>query len=469
MLGGMCFRAWFGFLLAAFVVVAEAAPNIVLILADDLGYGELGCYGQDRIATPHLDRMAAEGLKFERFYAGAPVCAPSRSVLMTGRHTGHTRVRGNAPRDRREIQALRQGDVTVAELLQKAGYETALIGKWGLGHEGSEGGPERQGFGHFFGYLDQHHAHNPYPPFLIRNGERIVLRNGHVAGTGKGGAGIAATPVDFAPDLMANEVFEWIGAREEKPFFLFWSLITPHANNEGARHGRGQEVPDLGAYANKPWPLADRAHAATIARMDADVGRLFALLKERGLDERTLVFFTSDNGAHREGGNAPEFFAASGPLRGIKRDLHEGGIRVPGIVRWPGSTPAGAKSASVLGFADLLPTFAAVAGTGERVPKGLDGIDFSPLLHGRTYEPPAGRVMYWEFHEAGFSQAVLMDSRWKAIRSKSLDAPVMIYDLEGDAGEEIDLAASREDLVTRARDLFQSERSESADWPVRGE
>ena len=456
-----------GLLLSMPLPAGDARPNIVLILADDLGYGQLGSYGQKLVATPHLDRMAAEGLVFDRFYAGAPVCAPSRSVLMTGLHTGHTRVRGNAPRDRREIQALRVEDVTVAEVLGKAGYETALVGKWGLGHEGGDGVPGRQGFDHFLGYLDQQHAHNPYPPFLVRNDGRIALRNGHVAGSGDEGAGIAATPVDFAPDLMTEEVLRWVGQRKERPFFLFWSLITPHANNEGTRHGRGQEVPDLGAYQNKPWPLADRAHAATIARLDADVGRLLALLKERGLDERTLVFFTSDNGAHREGGNDPGRFGASGPLRGIKRDLTEGGIRVPGIARWPGSTPAGRRSGAVLGFADLLPTFAGLGGGAEAVPAGLDGTDFGDLLRGRPYAAPAGRTLYWEFHEAGFSQALLIDGRWKAIRLGRREAPLRIYDLEVDPGEAVDLAAGRPDLVTRARALFESERRDSPAWPVR--
>lgn len=459
------------FLLLILALVPAAAavprPNVVLILADDLGYGQLGCYGQKLVATPHLDRMAAEGMKFGRFYAGAPVCAPSRSVLMTGLHTGHTRVRGNAPRDRREIQSLRAEDVTVAEVLGKAGYETALAGKWGLGHEGSEGLPGRQGFDHFFGYLDQQHAHNPYPPFLIRNGARVALRNGHVAGSGDGGAGIAATPVDYAPDLMTEEVLRWLGGRKERPFFLFWSLITPHANNEGTRHGRGQEVPDLGDYRDKPWPLADRAHAATIARLDADVGRLFALLKERGLDERTLVFFSSDNGAHREGGNDPERFVASGPLRGIKRALTEGGIRVPTLARWPGTTPAGSGCDDALGFQDLLPTFAALGGAVAALPEGLDGLDFSPLLRGGSFAPPVERPLYWEFHEGGFSQALRFDGRWKAIRSGRRSAPVALYDLVADPGEARDLAADHPERVARARAWFESERRDSSDWPVR--
>lgn len=466
------FRGMRALLLLVFFLMpragGESRPNLVLILADDLGYGQLGCYGQKLVATPRLDRMAAEGMRFGRFYAGAPVCAPSRSVLMTGLHTGHTRVRGNAPRTRREIQSLREEDVTVAELLGGAGYETALVGKWGLGHEGSEGAPERQGFDHFFGYLDQRHAHNPYPPFLIRDGVRVPLRNGLVPGSGDGGAGIAATPVDYAPDLMTEDVLRWVGERGERPFFLFWSLITPHANNEGTRHGRGQEVPELGAYRDKPWPPADRAHAATIARLDADVGRLLDLLEKRGLDDRTLVVFTSDNGAHREGGNDPDRFAASGPLRGIKRALTEGGIRVPGIARWPGTTPAGARVEHALGFQDLLPTFARLGGAGGRVPTGLDGIDFSPLLRGQAFAPPVDRPLYWEFHEEGFSQAVLFEGRWKALRLGRRTAAVALYDLDTDPGESRDVAAEHPERVARARQLFDREHRDSPTWPVGG-
>jgi uncharacterized sulfatase len=378
---------------------ADPKPNIIFILADDLGYGEVGCFGSKLIQTPNIDRMAREGIKLTQFYAGAPVCAPSRSVLMTGLHTGHTRVRGNAGKANRAAQNLRAEDVTVAELLKKGGYATALIGKWGIGHEGSDGIPTRKGFDYFYGYLDQHHAHNPYPDFVMRNTEVVKLRNKIVAGSGssKGeteteehsGAGIAETPTDFVPDLMAAEALKWVEENKEWPFFLYWSFITPHANNEGTKFGRGQEVPDLGAYADKDWLQPDKAHASTITRSDADIGRLLDLLKRLKLDERTLVIFTSDNGHHKEGGNNPELFDANGPLRGLKRDMYEGGIRVPTIARWPGKITPGTESRQVGWFADFLPTACQLAGAAA--PEGLDGsvssaaFNVTTLLNARSF------------------------------------------------------------------------------------
>lgn len=462
-------------LFAAALHAADRKPNIIFILADDLGYGELGAFGQKLIATPHLDRMALEGTKFTRFYAGSPVCAPSRSVLMTGQHTGHTPVRGNAGKQNRTAQDLKSSTVTVASLLKDAGYSTALIGKWGIGQEGTDAAPNQKGFDYFYGYLDQHHAHNPYTDFVMRNTERVKLRNQLVPGSGgakageeaNSGAGIAAEPLDFVPDLMAAEALKWVEAQKEKPFFLYWSLITPHANNEGTKHGRGQEIPDLGDYADKPWPAPDRAHAATITRLDADVGRMLARLKELGLDEHTLVIFSSDNGHHKEGGNDPERFDANGPLRGLKRDLYEGGIRVPTLARWPGKVRAGVEEARLLWFADILPTFASLGGAHDKIPAAVDGHSFASLLLNLPHKPAARGDLYWEFHEGGFSQAVIMDSRWKAIRKKRLDSPVELYDLEADVAETTDLASSKPDLVERAKGLFQTARTDTPDWPIK--
>ena len=450
--------------LCTVAVAAERRPNIIFVLADDLGYGELGCFGQKLIATPNIDRMAAEGIKFTRFYAGAPVCAPSRSVLMTGLHTGHTRVRGNAGKLNREAQNLRAEDTTVAEILQKAGYATALIGKWGIGHEGSDGLPNKKGFDYFYGYLDQNHAHNPYPPFIMRNEEKVTLRNKLTAPSDTG-AGIAEEPLDFVPDLMADEALRWVESKKDAPFFLFWSLITPHANNEGTKVGRGQEVPDLGDYKDKPWPKPDQGHAAVITRMDADVGRLLALLKKTGIDENTLIIFTSDNGHHKEGGNDPELFDANGPLNGLKRNLTEGGIRVPTVARWPGTTRAGAENSTAYWFADILPTFAYLAGA--KPPAKLDGQSFASLLRNQPFKPPQRPPFYWEFHEGGFSQAVIIDQRWKAIRLKRRDAPVQLFDLEKDLGETTDLAAEKPDLIAKAKALFESARTDSTDWPIK--
>ncbi|WP_395143116.1 sulfatase-like hydrolase/transferase [Armatimonas sp.] len=444
-------------------------PNIIFVLADDLGYGELGCFGQKLIPTPHLDKMAAEGMKLTQFYAGAPVCAPSRSVLMTGLHTGHTRVRGNAGPNNPAAQMIRKSDPTVTEALKSVGYVTALIGKWGLANEGEEGVPTNKGFDYFYGYLNQAHAHNPYPPFLLRGEKRVALRNTKhpecPEAQWKNGTGWAGEKRDFAPDLMADEALKWVERNHKKPFFLYWSLITPHANNEGTRGtGNGQEVPELGAFGSKPWPEPDKAHAATIARLDADMGRLFALLKRLKIDNNTLVIFTSDNGHHKEGANDPELFDANGPLRGLKRDLYEGGIRVPTVVRWPGEIVQGTTSEHVGYFADIFPTLTEI--TGAAPPPRTDGLSLLPTLLGKAGMQKQHTTLYWEFHEGGFSQAVIIDQRWKAIRKKRLDAPIELYDLQSDLGEEKNIAAGLSDLVNRAAGLFKSERTDLAEWPI---
>lgn len=447
-------------------------PNIIFVLADDLGYGELGCFGQKLIATPHLDRMAAEGMRLTRFYAGSPVCAPSRSVLMTGLHTGHTRVRGNAGQGNRLAQVIRKDDPTLAESLKKAGYATALIGKWGLAEEGTEGIPTRKGFDYFYGYLNQLHAHNPYPEFLVRGEKRVRLRNRLAPkavemfpDAAQVGSGWAGEKKDFAPDRMADEALKWVEKNRSRPFFLFWSLITPHANNEATRGtGDGQEVPDYGAYADKPWPTSDKGHASVISRLDADMGRLFALLKRLNLDEKTLVIFSSDNGHHREGANNPDLFDANGPLRGMKRDLYEGGIRVPTLARWPGTIRSGTVSEHIACFTDLFPTFCEIGG--GTAPTGLDGISFLPTLTGKGAQA-THRTLYWEFHEAGFTQGVLMDGKYKAVRRKRRDALTEIYDLTVDEAEARDLARERPELVLRAERLFITERRDNPDWPIK--
>jgi len=323
---------------------AQTGPNIIFILADDLGYGDLSCYGQRKFKTPNIDRLAAEGMRFTQYYAGSTVCAPSRSALMTGQHTGHTRIRGNAR------HPLLPEDVTVAEVLKSARYKTALIGKWGLGEAGTTGVPNRQGFDYFFGYLNQRHAHNYYPTFLWRNEERIKLRN-VVPDEDNEGAGNSTNRVDYTHDLMAEESLKFIEQNRRGPFFLYLAFTIPHANNEAGK--MGMEVPDLGEFGNNDWPDQEKAKAAMIARMDRDVGRLMALLKKLGIDDKTLVFFTSDNGPHREGGADPDFFDSNGPLRGIKRDMYEGGIRVPMIARWPKRIKARAERSGMgsLGFA----------------------------------------------------------------------------------------------------------------------
>jgi arylsulfatase A-like enzyme len=430
---------------------AQTRPNIIFIQADDLGYGDLSCYGQRKFRTPNIDRLAAEGMRFTQYYAGSTVCAPSRSALMTGQHTGHTRIRGNAR------HPLLSEDVTVAEALKSAAYKTALIGKWGLGEAGTTGVPNRQGFDYFFGYLNQRHAHNYYPTFLWRNEKRIDLRN-LVPDEDAEGSGVSTNRVDYAHDLMAEEALKFIEGNGGGPFFIYLAFTIPHANNEAKN--KGMEVPDLGEFASEDWPDQEKAKAAMITRLDRDVGRLMALLKKLGIDDNTLVFFTSDNGPHREGGADPDFFDSNGPLRGIKRDLYEGGIRVPMIARWPKRIKAGAKSDQVWAHWDLLPTLAEVAGV--KPPADIDGVSMFNALRGRRQRDH--EFLYWEFHERGFSQAARMGD-WKAVR-KSPDSPLELYDLKNDLGEQNDCAAKHPEIVKKIEDYLKTARTESELWPI---
>ncbi len=441
-----------------------AKPNIVFIMADDLGYGDLGCYGQRLIRTPNLDRLAAEGMRFTQFYAGATVCAPSRCVLMTGLHTGHCTVRGNADPQR---QSLKDEDLTVAELLRQAGYRTALVGKWGLGEEGTPGLPNDQGFDYFFGYLNQAHAHNYYPEFLWRNKQKVRLRN-VLRRDGKPyeriGAGVASKKVDYSHDLFAREALEFVRSSKDDTFFLYLALTTPHANNEGTRlTGNGQEVPDYGIYADRPWPDPDKGQAAMITRMDADVGRLVALLKELGIAENTVVMFTSDNGPHHEGGQNTERFDPNGPLRGMKRDLYEGGIRVPMIAWWPGHIEPGSVTDHVGYFGDLMATAAELAGV--EVPEGLDSISFLPTLLGKPDKQKQHRYLYWEFYERGSAQAVRA-GRWKAVRKPMLTGKTELYDLSTDLGEQHDVADQHPDIVAKMEALMAEAHVPSPRWKV---
>ena len=444
---------------------SASRPNIVFILADDLGYGDLGVYGQKTIQTPSLDRLAAEGVRYTQFYAGSTVCAPSRSVLMTGLHLGHTRVRGNAAgTGSMAAQTLAAADVTVATVLRRAGYRTALIGKWGLGEAGSDGAPERHGFDDTFGFLNQTHAHNHYPDFLWRNGQKVALPNVVSPVGTTPGAGYATTRVQYANDLFFDEARDFIDRSKDGPFFLFLSLTVPHANNERARTlGDGQEVPDYGPYAEKAWADPLKGQAAMITRMDRRIGELLAQLGRLGLDERTLVIFSSDNGPHKEGGPAydPDFFDANGPFSGIKRSLTDGGIRVPFIARWPGTIAKGRVSPHVGYFGDVMATFGELAGA--QVPAGLDSISLVPSLLDRGKQATHD-VLYWEFYEDGFSQAVLLDGRWKGIRLKSPDASLRIYDLTSDPGELTDVSARQPAIAARAAAAMRAAHVDNEYW-----
>jgi arylsulfatase A-like enzyme len=427
-------------------------PNIILILADDLGYGDLGCYGQKTIKTPQLDRMAAAGLRCTQFYAGCTVCAPSRCSLMTGKHTGHCWVRGN----RSPELPLRPEDTTIAESLKRAGYVTGLLGKWGLGEPESTGFPNAKGFDYFFGYGTQVEAHNYYPEFLWLNSGRSPLP-GNVVRT----PGVASERETYVPDILTREALTFIELYREQPFFLFLSYPLPHANNERGRvEKNGMEVPSNIPYSTERWPMPQRNHAAMITRLDNYVGQVLATVKRLQLSSKTIVIFTSDNGPHKEGGADPEFFQSSGGLRGFKRDLTEGGIRVPFIVQWPDKIRAGRVEKSVAANWDLYPTLAEIAGVAA--PKDLDGVSLTATWLEQTQQAPHP-PLYWEFHERRFQQAVRVGD-WKGIR-KIVGSPMEVYDLSRDPHEERNVAPTQREVVKELERVLQTSRSPSKYWP----
>jgi arylsulfatase A len=439
-------------------VPSPSRPNIVIIQADDLGYGDLSAYGQAQFRTPALDRLASEGIRFTEYYAGSTVCAPSRAALMTGLHTGHAWIRGNG-----EIP-LRDEDTTVAMALRDAGYRTAVVGKWGLGKPGTGGDPNKKGFEYAFGFLDHRHAHRQFTDHLYRNGEPVPTDLEH----------------DYVGDLFTREALAFIESPDTRPFFLYLNYTVPHAelrvpeDSLAATRGKFPEKPFVNAaadarptgpdttslgYRSQPTPKA--AFAAMIVRMDRDIGTLVDRLRARGLDRRTLVMFVSDNGPHQEGGGDPAFFKSSGGLRGIKRDLYEGGIRVPMIASWPGTIPKGRVSAHPWAHWDMFPTLAEVAGA--KTPAGLDGMSMARALRGQS--APSHEFMYWEFHERGFQQAVRM-GRWKAVRL-SKDARLELYDLKSDPLEAQDVAAAHPDVVKKVDGYLRTARTDSAQWPIK--
>jgi arylsulfatase A-like enzyme len=433
-------------------------PNIVLIQADDLGYGDLSAYGQTKFQTPSLDALADRGIRFTQYYAGSTVCAPSRTALMTGLHTGHTSIRGNLE------MPLAASDVTVAMALHDAGYRTAVIGKWGIGNVGTTGEPKNKGFDYAFGFLDQRHAHRQYTDHLFRNGERYPTDLEH----------------DYANDLFTRETLSFIDANDARPFFVYLNYTVPHAelrvpedslqlwrgkfpetpfvNKKGDDTPTGTDA-EVAPYRSQPAPRA--AFAAMITRMDRDIGTIADRLRARGIDRNTLLIFVSDNGPHKEGGADPQFFHSSGPLRGIKRDLYEGGIRVPFIAVWPGTIPAGRVSDHVWAHWDLFPTLSELAGA--KVPAGLDGMSMVRALRGQPQ--PTHDALYWEFHEGGFKQAARM-GRWKGVRL-SKDAPLELYDLQADPGETTNVASAHAGIVKRMDDYLKNARSEDPNWPIK--
>lgn len=437
---------------------APRRPNIILIVSDDLGYGDLGCYGQTRIQTPNLDKMAAEGIRFTDFYAGSTVCAPSRCALMTGLDTGHAFIRGNGK------QSLRQEDITIAQVLHDAGYHTGCIGKWGLGNENSSGMPREKGFDDFAGYLDHVHAHDYYTDHLWRSDSRTGTNSWEYFPENQDGRkGL------YMDDLFTKAALNFVNINRPdqfnhyRPFFLYLAYTIPHANNEEAkRSGNGMQVPDDAPYSAEAWPQTEKNKAAMITRMDSDIGKLLAKLKDLQIDENTIIFFTSDNGPHKEGGVDPKFFQSAGPLRGIKRDLYEGGIRVPMIVHWPARIKTGRVSNQVWTFWDFLPTAAEIGMT--KPPQHLDGISMLPTLWGRR-QAQQHDFLYWEFHERGFQQAARM-GRWKAVRPQ-FGQPLELYDLQTDIAEKHNIAQQHPEIVEKIETHLKTARTDSAAWPIK--
>jgi len=423
-------------------------PNIIFIMADDLGYGDLGCYGQKHILTPNIDKLATEGLRFTDCYTGSTVCAPSRSVLMTGQHTGHTRVRNNmgkvggvlvtdngSPQRRVPLEA---EDVTVAEVLKQAGYATGITGKWGLAEPNTDGVPTRQGFDEWLGYLNQRRAHTYYPPYLWRNEEKMMLE-----------ANVDGKRGQYSHDMFTEFALNFIRRHKAEPFFLYLPYTIPHAR---------YEIPSTEPYTDKSWPNDAKVHAAMITRMDTDIGKLMSLLKDLAIDKKTLVFFCSDNGAARRWDG---IFDSSGVLRGHKTELYEGGVRTPMIVRWPGKVPAGKISNAPWYFADVMPTLAQIAGATP--PTNIDGMNVLPLLLG-SKQRTDDRFLYWEFSAGKFQQAV----RWrnyKAIRSAPGE-PLELYDLSSDIGEKNGIARENPDVIARIEKYLKTARTESPNWPT---
>nr|MBI1231606.1 sulfatase-like hydrolase/transferase [Cytophagales bacterium] len=457
---------------------AKIPPNIIYIIADDLGYGDLSIYGQERFSTPNIDRLGKEGMVFTQHYSGSTVCAPSRSVLMTGLHTGHTLVRGNRGVNGGQFP-LPEGTLTVARLLQQAGYATGAFGKWGLGYPGSTGDPLKQGFDEFFGYNSQTIAHNYYPRELNSNEEIIPLSENK--GTMQG---------LYAPLLIHERTLSFIEKNATKPFFLYIPSIIPHAElfapeaymqrfmtteSPEAPLGEsafGPETPyegiddpehpryKVGGYGSQATPRA--AFAAMVTLLDDQVGEIMAKLDSLGIAENTLIIFTSDNGPHQEGGADPDFFNSNGPFRGYKRDMYEGGIRMPMLVRWPEAVDAGSKTDHVSAFWDVLPTLAEAAGI--EIPANIDGISFLPTLLER--EQAAHKYLYWEFHEQGGKQAI-RKGPWKAIRLDVFkgNRELLLFNLDDDPEEQHNLASENPELVQEMLQLMEDTHIEDPLWP----
>ena len=440
-------------------------PNIIYILADDLGYGDLGCYGQEKFTTPNIDALAQAGLLFTQHYSGSTVCAPSRSALLTGQHTGHTYIRGNKEVRPEGQHPIPESAFTIAELLKSSGYTTGAFGKWGLGFPGSTGDPMKQGFDTFYGYNCQRFGHHYYPNHLWSNTDSIPLAANADAQNGT-----------YAPELIHEKTLAFIEDNQNQPFFLYVPSIIPHAelaapDSYMEKHlgkyppEKTYEGTDDGPKFRKgPYASQEHTHAAFAAMieiLDDQVGEIVQKLEELGLSEKTLVIFTSDNGPHREGGADPEYFDSNGPLKGFKRDLYEGGIRVPMIAKWPGKIAPGTTTDHVSAFWDLFPTIADLVRVDQ--PDNLDGISFLPTLRGKTEAQAQHEYLYWEFHERG-GRLAIRKGDWKAVRYQVLknpEAPLELYDLSKDIGETTDLANQHPEIVKEMEGIFEKARTPS--------
>ena len=441
-------------------------PNVVFILADDLGYGDLGVTGQTKISTPNIDRLAGQGLLFSNHYTGTTVCAPSRSALMTGLHTGHTPIRGNFEVQPEGQYPMPDTLLTIPKMMKKAGYATGAFGKWGLGFIGTSGDPNNQGFDRFFGYNCQRYAHRYYPEYLWDNNQKVMLEGNDWT-----------NKTTYAPELIHQESLKFIEINKEKPFFMFVPMVTPHAElaasdtvlmrkylemfgeekpyNAPKGHDYGPDI-IIPGYQSVEYPRA--TYAAMVEQLDRQVGEILSKLEELGLTENTIIIFASDNGPHQEGGNDPDFFQSNAGKRGYKRDLYEGGIKTSLIVKWPGKTKPGTQTEHISAFWDFLPTLAEIVG--EKIEGEIDGISLVPTLKGESGQKQHD-YLYWEFVELGGRQAIRKGD-WKAVRlnvKKDKNAPIELYNLKNDPSESIDVSAENPDLVNEMARLFMEART----------
>ena len=445
---GLCGIAW----------SLDRKTNIIYILLDDAGYGDLSCYGQKKFKTPNIDLLAKEGIKFTQHYSGSTVCAPTRSVLMTGLHTGHTQIRGN-----KEVKPIGQHPIpsdtyTIAEALKKSGYQTGAFGKWGLGSPGSEGAPENQGFDRFYGYNCQRNAHTYYPTWLFDNEKKISL-------DGK----------TYSHDLIMEKALEFIRSYQDGPFFCFLPLAIPHASMhvpekyaKPFRKSFAEHENKIGKYKGPNVKNPAAMFAGMMTKLDEGVGEILELIKELEIDDDTIVLLSSDNGPHKEGGHMPNYFDSNGPYRGFKRDLYEGGIRVPLIARWPNKIKPGTSTNHISAHWDIFPTFCEIAGV--ELNMKIDGISFLPTLWGKSNQQNHD-YLYWEFHERNGARAARFKN-WKAVQKnlkKNPNPPIEIYNLLQDPSELKDLSMEREDLIEKAKRIFIEAHSPSRIWKMRWE